>query len=242
MKLVFVRHGDPDYSIDSLTKKGWKEVTLLANRLSKLEVRDFFCSPMGRAKDTASLTLQKMNRTAKEHEWLREFQGKVIRPDVNKEMICWDFLPQDWTKDPRFYDKDHWTDPEVMQTFDVKKEHDWVITSFDQLLAEYGYERDGENYKVVKPNNDTLVFFCHFGVGCVLIAHLLHMSPMLLWHGLAAAPSSVSILNTEERREGIATFRMSCYGDISHLYAGDEPPAFAARFCECYTNEDERHD
>lgn len=242
MKLVFVRHGDPDYSIDSLTEKGWKEVSLLADRLSKLEVRDFFCSPMGRAKDTASLTLQKMNRTATEYEWLREFQGKVIRPDVNKEMICWDFLPQDFTKEKRFYDLNHWTDPEVMQTFDVKKEHDWVIQSFDQLLAQYGYERDGENYKAVKPNNDTLVFFCHFGVSCVLIAHLLHMSPMLLWQGLAAAPSSVSILNTEERREGIATFRMSCYGDVSHLYAGDEPPAFAARFCECYTNEDERHD
>ena len=26
MKLVIVRHGDPDYSIDSLTEKGWKEV------------------------------------------------------------------------------------------------------------------------------------------------------------------------------------------------------------------------
>lgn len=29
MKLVIVRHGDPDYSIDSLTEKGWKEVEYL---------------------------------------------------------------------------------------------------------------------------------------------------------------------------------------------------------------------
>lgn len=242
MKLVIVRHGDPDYSIDSLTEKGWREVSLLADRLSKLDVKEFYVSPMGRAKDTASLTLKKMNRTATEYEWLREFQGKCIRPDVNREIICWDFLPQDWTKDPRFYDKDHWTDPEVMQEYHVKKEYDWVIESFDKLLAEHGYERDGENYRVRKANNDTLVFFCHFGVGCVLLSHLLHMSPMLLWHGLAAAPSSVTICNTEERREGIAAFRMSCYGDVSHLYAADEPPAFAARFCECFTNEDERHD
>ena len=26
MKLLIVRHGDPDYTIDSLTEKGWKEV------------------------------------------------------------------------------------------------------------------------------------------------------------------------------------------------------------------------
>ena len=25
MRLLIVRHGDPDYSIDSLTEKGWKE-------------------------------------------------------------------------------------------------------------------------------------------------------------------------------------------------------------------------
>ena len=36
MKLVIVRHGDPDYTIDSLTEKGWKEAGYLAERLEKL--------------------------------------------------------------------------------------------------------------------------------------------------------------------------------------------------------------
>ena len=38
------------------------------------------------------------------------------------------------------------------------------------------------------------------------------------------------------------TDRMSSFGDISHLYANNEPPAFAARFCEAYGNEEQRHD
>ena len=46
---------------------------------------------------------------------------------------------------------------------------------------------------------------------------------------------------TEERRKGIATFRVLSYGDTSHLYIHGEPPAFAARFCECY-EDDTRHD
>lgn len=37
MKLLIVRHGDPDYSIDSLTPKGWHEAELLKNRLTKLD-------------------------------------------------------------------------------------------------------------------------------------------------------------------------------------------------------------
>ena len=64
MKLLFIRHGDPDYEIDSLTEKGWKEAALLAERVSQLEVKTFYVSPLGRARDTASLTLQKMNREA----------------------------------------------------------------------------------------------------------------------------------------------------------------------------------
>ena len=66
MRLLIVRHGDPDYSIDSLTEKGWKEAEYLSERLSKLDVKDFYVSPLGRAKDTASFTLNKMNRTAVE--------------------------------------------------------------------------------------------------------------------------------------------------------------------------------
>mgnify|MGYP003231748075 CR=1 FL=1 len=57
MRLLIVRHGDPDYSIDSLTEKGWKEAEYLSERLSKLDVKDFYVSPLGRAKDTARMLL-----------------------------------------------------------------------------------------------------------------------------------------------------------------------------------------
>ena len=54
MKLLFIRHGDPDYTIDSLTEKGWKEAEFLSEKIAALDVRDFYVSPLGRAKDTAS--------------------------------------------------------------------------------------------------------------------------------------------------------------------------------------------
>ena len=117
-----------------------------------------------------------------------------------------------------------------------------MIEKFDELLKEHGYVREGKYYRAEKANNDTLVFFCHFGLGCVLLSHLLNISPMVLWHGTCAAPTSVTTVVTEERRKGIASFRMLSFGDISHLYAKEEPPAFAARFCETYENKEERHD
>ena len=242
MKLMIVRHADPDYSIDSLTPVGWEEARLLAERMAKLDITDFYVSPLGRARDTVSLTLEKMGRKAEVCPWLREFEAPIYKPDSPKPGCTWDWLPQDWTVEPRYYDPDRWTEPEVMQAGDVAGQAEWVASHLDAVLAAHGYERDGNLYRAVRPNTDTLAFFCHFGVECVMLGHLLHVSPMVLWHGMCAAPSSVTILNTEERRKGIASFRMSTFGDTSHLYAGGREPSFAARFCETWENMDQRHD
>lgn len=242
MKLLIIRHGDPDYAIDSLTQKGWREAEFLSKSISKMEVKAFYVSPLGRAKDTASVTLKKMQREGQELEWLREFKAPILDESTGVERIPWDWLPSNWTKVDAYYDKELWHTVPVMQSASVIKEANRVYEGLDEILKVHGYEREGNTYRVIRPNNDTLVLFCHFGVECVMLGHLLGISPMVLWHGFCAAPSSVTTLITEERRKGIASFRMSSFGDVSHLYVAGEKPAFAARFCEMYDNMDERHD
>ena len=80
MKIIFVRHGEPDYAKDSLTENGWREAECLAGRISKWQVTDFYCSPLGRAKDTAAPTLKKMNREAVTLDWMREFSYLIDDP------------------------------------------------------------------------------------------------------------------------------------------------------------------
>ncbi len=243
MRLIIVRHGYPNYELDTLTERGWMEARLAADRLSGLDIKAFYVSPLGRAQDTASCTLEKMNRTAVTCEWLREFQPAIDRPDrTERKSITWDWLPQDWTKEPKYFHIDTWADTEIMKAGHVKEEYDWVCSSLDALLAQYGYMREGHLYRAEQPNNDTIVFFCHFGLECVLLSHLLNISPMLLWHGFCAAPTSMTTVYTEERREGIAYFRTAAFGDTSHLYAAGEEPSDHARFCQCYKNTEERHD
>ena len=242
MRLLIIRHGDPNYEIDSLTPKGWKEAEYLSEKLEKMDIKEFYVSTMGRAKDTAAATLKKMGRTAVPCEWLREFAPQGFTSGEGYRKVIWDWLPGQWTKDERFYQEDQWFDREEFLPSKIKEEYEWVTENFDQLLKEHGYVREGRCYRVEKPNMDTLVFFCHFGLGCVLIAHLLGISPMILWHGFCAAPTSVTSVVTEERRKGIASFRVSAYGDTSHLYVKGEDPSVSARFCECFDNADERHD
>lgn len=243
MRLLLIRHGDPDYELDSLTEKGFREAAYLADYLEKESIDAYYVSSLGRAKETAKPTLEKKQATAKECVWLREFAPRIARPDMpDKDNICWDWLPEDWTKVPEFYDKNQWTNHETMQKGKVLQEYQWVCDNFDELLRSHGYERSGNIYKAVKPNNDTIALFCHFGSTCVILSHLLGISPMVLWHGFCSPPTGITTVCTEERRKGIASFRVQSYGETPHLYCNGEPISSSAKFRACYFNEDERVD
>lgn len=241
MKILIIRHGDPDYANDSLTEKGFREAELLSKKLENAHIDSIYCSSMGRAKATMEPTLKKLGKEATICDWLREFPAFVIDNTTKNKRTPWDLLPSYWTNDEKFYHRYDWLNTDLMKTGNVAEKFKEVTESLDELLARHGYVHDGNVFRVKKENRDTIALFCHFGVECVLLSHLLGISTPALWQGFVALPSSVTTLITEEREKGIAYFRCNGFGDISHLYAGNEQPSFAARFCETYSNMEERH-
>ncbi len=240
MKLVFIRHAEPDYEHDSLTEKGFREAEYLSGHLGMLRPAAVYLSPMGRAKATAAPTLKKLKMTAEECPWLREFNNQLIwRPDnPNQKMIPWDWLPADWSGSEALLHHRRWSEDPRMLGGKIGENYAHVTQSFDALLAKHGYVRQDGLYRAEAPSHDTILFFCHLGVTCVLLSHLLNVSPMILWHGSCPLPSSVTRVVTEERRPGLASFRILELGSLAHLYAHGEEPSFMARFCECYGDGD----
>ena len=242
MKLYIIRHGEPNYEIDSLTEEGWREAEALADRLEKENIDTFYTSPLGRAKDTAKPLLTRLGREAEVLPFLREFNDHPIwRPDnTERRKIPWDWMPEDWTGREGFFLEKEWYKDPVMEEADVYGYYKETVEAFDALLARHGYVREGRIYKVERGSHEKVALFCHLGLECVLLSHLMNCSPMVLWHGLCPLPSSVTTIYTEERRKGSASFRCERIGDLSHLYAAGLEPSFAARFCECY-EDDTRH-
>jgi len=241
MKILIVRHGDPNYEIDGLTEKGRREVALLTRRLVRENISKVYCSPLGRARATVAPTLAELGMESEICDWLREFDYVSVRvPYLDHEKAPWDIKPEYMDTMPEIYSLDRWREAEMIKGTKVPEAYDNVCREFDKVLAENGYERAGYNYRVTDSNHKTLVFVCHFGLGAVLISHILNCSPYSIWQNTCKLPSSVSIFYTEERREGLASLRATAIGDTSHLYAGGEPLSFAARYCECYSDE-ERH-
>ncbi len=243
MRILIIRHGDPDYVNDTLTEKGHREAALLAKKLKNEKLDYYYSSPLGRARHTCDYVARAQGREKDivVKDWLREFDHALVLPTGEDRPILWDMLPAFWTKIDKMYDADGWAEQDFYEKANMAEAYRSVIQPFDELLKEHGYTREGRLYRTEKGNRDTLVFFCHFGLEMILLSHLLQISPVVLTHHFVAAPTSVTTLYTEERREGIVTFRMASFGDTGHLYAGGEEISPSARFCEMY-HSDERHD
>ena len=123
MKIIIIRHGDPDYIHDSLTPKGDREAMLLSEIIDRYNIDAFYVSPLGRAQRTASFSLEKLGKTAETLDWLREFPPRIKRPDLSGSLssCAWDWRPADWTKVPEFYDRDLWYTHPIMEEAHVKE-------------------------------------------------------------------------------------------------------------------------
>ncbi|WP_242829593.1 histidine phosphatase family protein [Butyrivibrio sp. MB2005] len=208
MRLLFFRHGDPDYEIDGLTDKGKREAELLAKRICAMNIDDIYVSPLGRAKATSEYSIKELQKEAVTCDWLREFPALFDANEADDETrrafpnelridsetgkyhkrIVWDVMPSYYGRHPELFDVNAWRDSEFVKHTDMIEAHDHVVSEFDKLLSKYGYERSGSIYKVRENNEKVLAFFYHFGITSVLLSHLWGVSPLVTMQFLAMAP------------------------------------------------------
>lgn len=242
MRILIIRHGDPDYVNDTLTEKGHREAKLLAQRLCKEKIDYIYSSPLGRAKHTCDYTARALGKEQDVvvQDWLKEFGcGNLNFPSGNS-YNCWDWLPSDWVEHEKMYHYKDWYKQDFYKNTDIEERFRYVTDGLDSVLAKHGYVRSENGYKTEQGTHETIAFFCHFGLEMVLLSHLCGISPIPLWHHFTALTSSLTTIYTEERVKGEVIFRCAGFGDVGHLYAGGEEPSFAARFCEVY-EDDTRH-
>lgn len=225
MRLILIRHGDPDYAVDGLTPKGRREAELLAQRAASWQVDAAFCSPLGRARATAAPTLARLGLEAETLDWLQEFEAPLFCEPNGHPVKSWDLLPADWMRDPRMFDRQAWLQAEVFRGTPVEPMYRDVCARLDRFLEGYGLLRQGSAYRVLEAREDTVLFFTHMGITNVLLSRLLNISPMVLWNALYMPPSSLTVVQSESRDGSTAIFRCQQIGDTAHLLHGGESPS-----------------
>lgn len=259
MRIIFVRHGEPDYRTDSLTEKGKREAKFLAKRAKNWNIKDIYVSPFGRAQETAAPSAELLGIEPITMPWLREYSYQVTNPIHGNKSCPWDFIPSQVYEDERMISIDKWmkvgpnsSNPEVEENYQI------VINGLDNLVEKYGYERIGQYYlrkdgrerfieSTVKdmcfasaddlPEDDsepTILIVCHFGVICLMLSRLLNIPFELLTHGFILPTSSVTIVNTEERWGKEVSFRVQTMGDCTHLLTEGENISNAGSFARLF--------
>lgn len=248
MKLIFIRHGDPNYVTDRLNETGLKEASSLKEYLAGKELGNIFVSPLGRARQTAEIALGSLENVTT-FDWLREFNTQLdlnnhpdiqiaynVKPILNGEYKLretWDMLPRFYYGNPELHDPKLWKETILSKYSQHVEQYDYVTKEFDKLLSKYGYVRSGSHYQTEQGNHETLTFFCHFGIICVMLSHLMNISPYVLLQNICIPPTGITTVYTEEREKGIINFRTTQIGSTPHL----EQPSFNGRFVEVFEDE-----
>lgn len=226
MRILLIRHGDPDYQNDTVTEKGAREVKLLTARLKKENIDKIYCSPLGRAYATAAPLAANAGKEITVLDWLAEIdikyniEGKTVSP--------WDIPPHIWPQNPKLLDKEGWASWSLYENETLAKKVQEVQAAFDALIEKHGFRHTGQCFEILPGyahSTETIALFCHMGLGNVLLSHLFGIAAPIWWHKMFLPPTSVTTVYMERHSTdaSLALPHFIGIGDVSHLYAGGEP-------------------
>ena len=227
MLLYIIRHADPIYDPDSLTKKGLRQAEAVGRRLATRHFDRIYSSPMIRAQQTAQPLSELTGLPVQIEEWASEALAwndlSCAGPDGRHG---WSFALASRTamrREESLRIGDDWhTLPEFSQ-INGKAGYQRIIDASDDFLSRQGYVREGRVYRAERPNDERVALFCHQGFGITWISHLLQIPPHIMWTSFDITHSGVTIIRFANQPDGYSVPQCLCLSDISHIYGENLP-------------------
>ena len=215
MRIIFVRHGEPDYQHDCLTETGKKQAEAASKRLAREGIDEIYASPMGRAAETAAYTAKLLNLPVHTLPYMHEISWGG--PDIPQEGHPWTL--SDWMisqEDFDFYGKDWRQHPYFKNNIAVQY-LDEISVQFDALLQNQGYRHEGTRYYCETDQQKTIAVFSHGGSGGCVLAHLLALPFPYVCTVLPYEFTSVIILEFPVRKGEYVHPRIELFNDAAHI-------------------------
>lgn len=210
MRLILIRHGDPDYATDSLTDKGHEQARLLAQALAETPIDELYVSPMGRAQLTAAYTAERKSMPTTTLDWLHELDG-----NYGDSRWAWSLSASETFQGEGALTVENWH-ARVPYGPHMQRVAGEFYREFDAFMRSQGYVREGQRYRTVhEEDGRTIAFFCHGGVTVTLLAYLLHIPIPVTFSQFTCSPSSRTTLRFEAT-DGFGVFRLESLNDMSH--------------------------
>lgn len=219
MRIIFVRHGHPDYAKDCLTPLGRRHAAAAAERLKDEGIRRIFSSTHGRALETAAATAGLLGLPVEECEFMREIRwgsadGSTLPADGHPWTLA-DCLVAGGT--PLM--ADGWEDTPGFRGSRLVPCVQEKAAGLDAWLAELGYVREGAYYRVTQALQPglTVAAFGHGGESAALLSHLFNLPFPFVCAAMGPDYTGITIVQLPERVGELVAPRFEIMNDARHI-------------------------
>ena len=223
MRIILVRHGDPNYEKDCLTELGHKQAAVAAQRLLKEGIDEIYSSPLGRARQTASYFSEASGiKDIHILDFMQEIRFGTEEDLYNNKWNPWlgvqalvregkDLQSEAWRQYPVFKDN--------LATIDADK----IGEEADKWLASLGYVREGQYYRNTNSSSSasssrTLAIFCHGGASAAFLARVLNQQfPYMCGTLLHFPHTTITVLEFDDTPGALTLPIIELMNDARHI-------------------------
>ena len=215
MRIIFVRHGEPDYERDCLTETGKKQAQTAALRLEREGIEEIYASPMGRASQTAAYTAERLGLPVRTLSYMHEISWGG--PGIPQEGHPWtlsdwliaqenfDFYREDWRQHPYFQNN------AAVACLDA------ISAKIDDFLQHQGYRHEGSRFLCETDRPKTIALFSHGGSGACVLSHLLALPFPYVCTVMPYEFTSLIILDFPVQKGQYVHPRIELFNDAAHI-------------------------
>ena len=218
MTIYFVRHGHPDYKNDCLTELGKKQAQKAAERLRDSGIETIYASTKGRAMETAEYTARELGLDVVSCDFMREIGwGPIGDEELPEGGHPWK-LARSLAAEGISITNPDWREMEPFCRSVLGERVDTVVDGFDALMAELGYQREGDYYRVCGENTDkTVAIFSHGGSSTAVLAHLLNVPFLHACGFIHVEFTSITVIRLPNTPGELVIPKLIGANDVKHL-------------------------
>lgn len=225
MRILFIRHGHPNYQEDCLTPMGHEHAKKAALRLKDEGIDQIYASSCGRAYETALHTAELLEKPVTRLDFLREIcWGSLNGEPIPENGHPWKIAHYAVSQGFSLMDK-AWTRQEPFANNCVFDSVAKVQKGADAFLEQLGYRREGENYRVIGDcTQQTVALFSHAGSSSAFLSHILNLPFFYVCGTLEPGFTAITAVTLSDTPGALTSPSIEYANDARHISCDSQSP------------------
>ena len=216
MRIIFIRHGHPDYKNDCLTELGHKQAEAAAERLKGEKIDKFYSSSCGRAYETALHIAEGRGMEVEKLDFMREIGWGPVGGKYENGY-------DPWTLSAKMVERGQSL---MSPTWPIEDPYNTSFTTdgilavgdeFDKWLEGFGIKRDGSLYRWGKPQYKTILLASHGGSSSAVFSRIFNLPMPFVSKAICPQFTAITVVNFSGEEGSLFCPRIEIMNDARHI-------------------------